>query len=864
MSMKLLRLGLQFFAGGTKEEEDEVIIPGEEGVTGASGVTGSTTPAYTMPQNTVAAPKAQDFDTWYKANGGMDEAGYYAKYDLDPDRDYQNTVNTLNYDYQTSMATYGEQAEKLYQMGLQNSGVSDIFQANAFSSYLGNMNQAAANRITARKRNKAAFNDYVANMRAQHGQYESGINTEYDTKLNSALAFALDRYNGYNLNSVLSELGVAGYYTEVIQAVGDKLSGIDATSLASLQAQTENNLAQSILTAFPNLTEADKSAVKNMFGGMVPDDALNAAFNRAKTTYQNSKAGQDATLNGYIDQYYGGYDGTNIDSIDLSGIENEDMQTKVKEGIKQKFTNTVAEIYNIIKNNYTPENAAALKLDIKNTYPGKYTDAEIDEAFTQAKNVYNNSAVGQEASVDELVNSYGAQFDPNYSYIGLDPNDNQIKIGGDGGNGSMNAFIENVMGIITNPKDLEFDQAAYDRAVKAWEQMNSTYNSTLRNNILNAYGLIADLPASATDDDLKSVISMSGQTFNDAEIDGAIKRFRDINDLSRKIEASAIEDAVDAAVEDTETKFSEKGTDYTFKDINNAFAEVDSIEATYGKSDNTKSARNNYSSKGAKLVEDFMNGNKDIDDVAAVKKYLEGFLSSDNLTNWDSLDDEGKRKAIVEAAVGAADKIGEASKKKIIDEYVEWKTKDILDFDKNNAGETALANAGALVSYVKSLGLMNGENKEIINSIIDELEIKYDGTFLKWKGDGEASLGSSYPTEVKDESLIQTLNSIRPEGYHLISYNNKLYQADGNTWREVTPDNVRITLDWHTNTDEERKGTYDLLVVLLESGYVQGELPSSTTIKPSGGAGEIKIRDDHNYFQSETANPEGNAFQVKK
>lgn len=769
MSMELLRLGLQFFAGETKEGEDDVIKPGEEGVTGASGVTGSTTPAYTMPQNTVAAPKAQDFDTWYKANGGMDEAGYYAKYDLDPDRDYQNTVNTLNYDYQTSMATYGEQAEKMYQMGLQNSGVSDIFQANAFSSYLGNMNQAAADRITARKRNKAAFNDYVANMRAQHGQYESGINTEYDTKLNSALTFALDRYNGYNLDSVLSELGVAGYYTQVIQAVGDKLSGIDATSLKALQAQTENNLAQSILTAFPNLTEADRSAVKTMFGGMVPDDALDAAFNRALTTYQSS-------------------------------------------------------------------------------------------------------AAGQEQMVSDLVTSGKDLFDPNYSYEVDNEDGTKTTIGG--GEASMNAFIEKVWEIETDPNAVDengkslFDQASYDRAVKAWERMNSTYNETLNKNISNAYNLIADLPASATDDDLKNAISMSGQTFNDAEIDGAIKRFRDINDLSEKIEAGAIEDAVDAAVEDTETKFSEIGTDYTFKDINNAFAEVDSIEATYGKSDKTKSARNDYSSKGAKLVEDFMNGNKDIDDVAAVKKYLEGFLSSDNLTNWDSLDDDGKRKAIVEAAVGAADKIGEASKKRIIDEYVEWKTKDILAFDENNAGETALADAGALVSYVKGLGLMNGENKEIIKSIIDELEIKYEGLDLTWKGDGEATIGSFDEKEVKDESLIQTLNSIRTLTNLQVSYNNKLYQHIGDTWTELTPDTMKIWYDWHTNTDKERDGIYDLLVVLLEmhqdSGYIEGELPSSTTVKPGGGAGEIKIKDDHNYLQSKTANPEGDTWQDKR
>lgn len=354
MSMELLRLGLQFFAGETKEEEDE-----EEGVV-VPGVTESTTPAYTMPKNTVDAPVAQDFDTWYKANGGMDEAGYYAKYDLDPDRDYQNTVNTLNYDYQTSMATYGEQAEKMYQMGLQNSGVSDIFQANAFSSYLGNMNQAAANRITARKRNKAAFNDYVANMRAQHGQYETGIKTEYDTKLNSALTYAMSKYNGYNLQDVIDALGVSGYYTDIVDEVGKRLSGMDATSL---QAATETVLAQDIINNISGFTGSDNdlAAAKSMYSGMYGDDVIEKAFDRAKTIYQNS-------------------------------------------------------------------------------------------------------AVGQEQIVKNLVSSGQASFDPNYE-------------------GGMDTFIKNVWGIETdrNAVDAEgkslFDESAYNRAVKAWEQMKTDFDN---------------------------------------------------------------------------------------------------------------------------------------------------------------------------------------------------------------------------------------------------------------------------------------------------------------------------------------------------------------------------------------------------
>jgi hypothetical protein len=74
-------------------------------------------------------------------------------------------------------------------MGLQNSGVSDIFQANAFSSYLANMNNAANARIAANKQNKALYNAYIAEKKgiyqAQREQNYSNALQYVTTQLNS-------------------------------------------------------------------------------------------------------------------------------------------------------------------------------------------------------------------------------------------------------------------------------------------------------------------------------------------------------------------------------------------------------------------------------------------------------------------------------------------------------------------------------------------------------------------------------------------------------------------------------------------------------------------------------------------------------
>ena len=870
MSMELLRLGLQFFAGETKEEEEEVIIPGEEGVTGASGVTGSTPPAYTMPGNTVAAPVVQDFDTWYKANGGMDEAGYYAKYDLDPERDYQNTVNTLNYEYQTSMATYGEQAEKMYQMGLQNSGVSDIFQANAFSSYLGNMNQAAADRITARKRNKAAYNDYVANMRAQHGQYETGIKTEYDTKLNSALTYAMSKYNGYNLQDVLNELAVSGYYTEIVDEIGKRLSGMDATSL---QATTETVLAQDIINNISGFTGSDNdlAAAISMYKGMYGEDVIRKAFERAKTIYQNSAEGQDQMVKDLVSSGQASFDPNysyiptdengeqildeNRNATEIGGDGGEgSMNAFIKnvwgietnpnaEGFDQSAYNRAVKAWEQMKNEYDGKIWSAYEFIVNNIESmGEQnvrdylkaqglSDAMVAAAFSK----YGTSAPGQayedvqtQASVDELVNTWTGSFDPNMS---------------------KDEFVTKMI----TGEDGKVNEDLRANAEAAWEQMNSAYES----NYQKAYSalLSAGLNSNSTNGAIQTILNNAGINFDDKMIERLRSSLADTEEIVKKEEevqnneASIAEmDKIDKGLNTTRTT---QGYLTTY-DYMNAYKEVEAYEAENGETEATKAKKAEYREKVLAEANGYLSGD-DGYNLNEAGGMLAGLLSQDAVDNWDSMSNDARRRAIISAAKGEVDKksglVTASELYSMVSSYVTNRVQEIVDTDNSNVKASGLADAGELVNYINSLGLNKQERQKAIESIRRRMSFRIKGDQINWYGaveGAEATIKKNNYANgiVTNDSVIKELNKNTNPDVNFAVYDNKLYQKSGESWYEIKPDELQVIGDGHTNTTEQAKGIYDLLVYMLElenklatdAGYIEGELPTSTTVTGSGSS----------------------------
>ena len=812
MSMELLRLGLQFFAGETKEEEEEVIVPGE--------VTNPTGAVVTTPIVPAAAPIAPTREQYGKDVGEMDEAGYYAKYDLDPERDYLNTVNTLNYEYQTSMATYGENAGKMYQMGLQNSGVSDIFQANAFSSYLGNMNQAAANRITARKRNKAAFEDYVAGINKEFAAYEQNWKNDRTNTENTAFTAAAQAFNGYNLEEVRQLLIASNYDQGIIDNVMNRIGTLDP---GSLKNATAREIAGKILEVIPNFTgsDADIESVNALFGGAVPTEALNSAISMARTLYENSPEAADATVNSWIDTLYGSFTGNEVDFDDWKNSQlkdvPEELQNKIIEGIRHEFDGRVGEIYSDLVERYTPENEASLKEHYKNL---GYNDYEISEAMRMIKNVYNNDPGAQAATTEKnvaaIISTFGenaADFDPsNYG------NDKQT-------------FIDEMI------KDGTYNA---EEAGQAWEQMNGQF----LNNAAAIAASVTDrsLINSKSDDNvIKGLIENAGLIATP----GLIKAVRDELAKGDNFNESVANDLATNDVETVKDNLSSNKNDKGYNSINdyfNALDSYDAIDAQYGNTGATDPDRENAKNTVNTIIANALSGSSGNLASPDTARTLEGIISNTDIENWGNMSDDERKRAVL-SGIKNSGRFSVSEREDYVVDYVDSKIREIIDVDNQNLKASGLADVGDLVNYINSLGLTKTGTNKAMESIFSGMPCRIKNDKINWyramEGAETTIKKNNYVKGiVTNDSVIKELNKNTNPDVNFAVYDNKLYQKSGESWYEIKPDELQVIGDGHTNTSEQTKGIYKLLVYMLD--------PNTGKVTP-GGTGGIKdgvITDD--------------------
>ena len=171
-------------------------------------------------------------------------------YGADTETDFQNAKAQLEFEMATWAANYGANAEKLYQMGLSNSGVSDIFGANAYAAYVGAMNQLYLEKIKLDRQNIELYDKYV-------NKYESDKAAKTEARNNNitnAYAYGLSLYDGANLDAVKTMMLNAGYEADVVDEAIARLQAVDPSMLPVLKAKkqtfSENVVAgyNSILT----------------------------------------------------------------------------------------------------------------------------------------------------------------------------------------------------------------------------------------------------------------------------------------------------------------------------------------------------------------------------------------------------------------------------------------------------------------------------------------------------------------------------------------------------------------------------------------------------------------------------------------
>ena len=284
-------------------EEDDDVVGGV--VTDEPGTIDNNT-SVTVPSGTALGISGvplysgamSGFDDW------MSENGY------DPTKDYNDARAELEFDYETSMATYGRKAEELAQMGLTASGVSDIYQLGAFNSYLQAQNDLANKKITAMKQYRQEYNKLLK-------ENQANFNTDKTNAYNVGLAM----YNGQNIEEVRTNLTNQGYDASIIENVVSSLSALDPNTLPTVQQfNSDVNAAYALGYEIYNGKNADEVYNKITAAGYSAEVAQ--AAKDKLTAIPESDWGNLPAVKGFqntVDQAYAFgyelYNGKNADEV---------------------------------------------------------------------------------------------------------------------------------------------------------------------------------------------------------------------------------------------------------------------------------------------------------------------------------------------------------------------------------------------------------------------------------------------------------------------------------------------------------------------------------------------------------------------
>lgn len=120
---------------------------------------------------------------------------WQSAYSVNPAEEYKYAQAQLDYEFKTWMSDYGARAEQLYQMGLSNSGVSDVFGANAYSAYIQSSMELKREQIKLEQDNKKNYQAYL-----------DELETAANTRISSAFTSYMSAYTPENAQMIYNGL----------------------------------------------------------------------------------------------------------------------------------------------------------------------------------------------------------------------------------------------------------------------------------------------------------------------------------------------------------------------------------------------------------------------------------------------------------------------------------------------------------------------------------------------------------------------------------------------------------------------------------------------------------------------------------
>lgn len=351
-------------SGGKTESGETGNVTGE---VGGAVVSGTGAP--------VTANGKLSFDDWMSDNG------------YDPESDYNQAKNDLEYQYMTHLNNYGARAEELYQMGLSGSGVSDIYGVNAYSAYLAASNDLALARIEQEneyRRMYKAYSDEFDAAEQLKAETEKGEVGTIAANLVSQLNYSPEKAQSfrdyyktqgksdewidsviesadslYNLNQITIDVGnVKSQVDAMLSAAGVSYDGSESAKNAIKSYLDQNNMSQHydevIATYDTQLKDSEKAAFGdevnkaiedlNTIAAVTPESIVLSNISDSITAYKVSLHQGDITQEQY-DAYVAATSNA-VKTAILHALDNE---------------NTLANAYNVV--GMTPEEWNSLKDD---------------------------------------------------------------------------------------------------------------------------------------------------------------------------------------------------------------------------------------------------------------------------------------------------------------------------------------------------------------------------------------------------------------------------------------------------------------------------------------------------------------------
>ena len=388
------------------DEGGSVITEGTETETGGTGtVTDPTLKKFIGIANDQvnAGESAMDFETWQSA------------YSVDPVVEYQNAQAQLDYEFKTWMSDYGARAEQLYQMGLSNSGVSDIYGANAYTAYVQASMDLKRAQIQQQKENRQMYQKYVDEYEAAKAAKTEAANLKMSSAFNT---YSASYHPGLEA-SVRASLAATGMSLSEINTV---IGNLNAYYYALPEDQRPDVVAgnATVDAAFSwlntnytsGMTDEELSA---MLGATYSADVVQKALEKFAPfkAVIDRLAGDEAAKNAFsamLEMVSAG--DTDVESLKAKakGLGySEDAIAKAAENILpfvksvgETVNPQIVEVYTSLLSTYTKEQESNIRALYKNL---GWSDQDVDELI----NMLNNSIdVNSQTIVDETVGTLEA------------------------------------------------------------------------------------------------------------------------------------------------------------------------------------------------------------------------------------------------------------------------------------------------------------------------------------------------------------------------------------------------------------------------------------------------------------------------